>query len=139
MRRSVTKAMMLATVLGAAAWPATASRDATLIRPAEPEDAPGIAKILGRRFARYPELLPGRRLPANEDVLQWLQTGNELLVAECGSDTVGTVRRWLDEGVYWLDLLTATRAGARTSTSRVNVFGVRSATSTVAFASRARA
>ncbi|HYD11566.1 MAG TPA: hypothetical protein VEC11_01830 [Allosphingosinicella sp.] len=39
MRRSVTKGMMLATVLGVAAWPATASRDATLLRPAELPDA----------------------------------------------------------------------------------------------------
>ena len=48
MRRSVTKAMMLATVLGVAAWPATASREATLIRPAELPDAECIGFIGGQ-------------------------------------------------------------------------------------------
>ncbi len=48
MRRSVTKVMMLATVLGVAAWPATASRDATLIRPAELPDAECIG-FIGRQ------------------------------------------------------------------------------------------
>ena len=33
MRRSVTRGILLATVLGVAAWPATASRYATLLHP----------------------------------------------------------------------------------------------------------
>ena len=48
MRRSVTKGMMLATALGVAAWPATASRDATLLRPAELPDAECIGFIGGQ-------------------------------------------------------------------------------------------
>ena len=39
MRRSVTKTIFLASALGLAAWPATASRDATIIRPMALPDA----------------------------------------------------------------------------------------------------
>ena len=45
MRRSVTKAIILAGAMGVAAWPATASRDATLVRPAELPDAECIGFI----------------------------------------------------------------------------------------------
>jgi len=45
MRRSVTKGMILATALGVAAWPATASRDASLLRPAELPDTECIGFI----------------------------------------------------------------------------------------------
>jgi tetratricopeptide (TPR) repeat protein len=48
MRRSVTKGLMLATALGVAAWPATASRDATLHRPAELPDAECIGFLGGQ-------------------------------------------------------------------------------------------
>lgn len=48
MRRSVTKGMVLATVFGVAAWPATASRDATLVRPAELPDAECIGFVGGQ-------------------------------------------------------------------------------------------
>ncbi|HTU11630.1 MAG TPA: hypothetical protein VMG08_12125 [Allosphingosinicella sp.] len=44
----MTKRILLATALGLAAWPATASRDATLVRPLELPDAECLAPVAGQ-------------------------------------------------------------------------------------------
>lgn len=82
------------------------------VRQAAPEDAPRAAEVLalayqGReeQFREIPELDAAR-------IEMLLQSGADLLVAEAEERVVGVVRRWQDDGIAWLDLLAASRAGA---------------------------
>jgi len=63
MRRSVTKKMLLATAFGVAAWPATASRDASLLRPVELPDAECIGFIGGQEATGGTTAAPAAQAP----------------------------------------------------------------------------
>ncbi len=63
MRRSVTKTMMLATAIGAAAWPAAASRDASPARPVDLPDAECIGFIGGQEATGGASAVPAAQTP----------------------------------------------------------------------------
>src|SRR4051812_31517601 len=97
MRRRLTRSLLLATALGLAAWPATASRYATLLHPVELPDTECVGFLGGQEAAgggstapaaqTAPVLIDGLGYAgleadsANEEARRWLAQGVRLVWA----------------------------------------------------------
>jgi hypothetical protein len=80
------------------------ARAQATVRPATPEDAPGVAAVLAAAYDPPP-------LDAAQFAVS-LQTGQAFWVAEADGRVCGVVRHQEREGIAWFDLLSASRPGA---------------------------